>query len=294
MDPITLALIGGGLMAGGGIANVIGAYGQKDEALKQQQRQNTFAAQQRGAFDTGWGDLMSQAKGLATYQGDLTKYNQAEDLAKQNQLQASGASRVAGEQIARDQASRATADTMAMARRAGGSSSDLMTAALMGQQQENAAQSDISARSQQQLYTQQQQAKQDYLNQIGVSAAAAAQQHGLEYSSLAGKQQAVLGMSQQQLQGKLSLEDALFQQQQAKAGELANANAAIYSGWGNIGTQIGSGLMSAGFEGMKMANLGKANTPTVFANPSTSSTYWSSGTPTPTQIAAETYQKPPY
>lgn len=293
MDPITLALIGGGLMAGGGIASVVGAYGQKDEAKKQQERQTVFASQQRGLFDQGFGDLMAQAKGLSTYQGDLTKYNQAEELARQNQLQASGASRVAGEQIARDRASKATADALAMARRAGGSSSDLMTAALLGQQQESAAQGDISLASQQQLFAQQQQAKQDYLSQIGVTAAARAREHGLEFQSQSAKEQGILGLSQQRLQGKMSLEDVLFQQEQAKAGELANANAAIWSGWGKIGTDIGSQLMTVGFENMKMANLGKS-VKNPYKNPSTSSTYWSSGTPSPEKVAAEVYQAPPY
>jgi hypothetical protein len=292
MDPITLALIGGGLMAGGGLTKVLGAYGQKDEAKRQQERQTVFASQQRGMFDQGFGDLMAQAKGLSTYQGDLTKYNQAEELARQNQLQASGASRVAGEQIARDQASRATADTMAMARRAGGSSSDIMTAALMGQQQESAAQADISKASQQQLFAQNQQAKQDYLGQIGVTAAARAREHGLEFSSQSAKEQGLLSLNQQQLQGKMSLEDALFQQDQAKAGEYANARAAIYSGWGEIGTTIGSGLMSAGFEGMKMEGFGKSKAP-KYTPPSTKSTYWDS-TPSAAKVAAEVYQEPPY
>jgi hypothetical protein len=258
MDPITLAIIGGSLMAGGGLTKVLGAYGQKAEAKKQMGEAATFATQQRNMFDTGYGDLEAKAKGLSTYQGDLTKYNKIDQLAKENVMQASGASRVAGEQVAREQASRTTADTMASARRAGGSSSDLMTTALLGQQQESAVQSDISARSQQQIASNQIQTRQQYFDSLGATAAASARERGLEFSSISGKEQGLLSLAGQKLQGKMSLEQALFAQQSARAGAYADATAAIYSGFGDIGTTVGSSLMTGAFQDMKMGNLAKS------------------------------------
>lgn len=263
MDPITLGIIAGGSLLAGGLMKNIGANKQAVEAERQLERFKPYAAQQRSMFDTGWGDIMNSAKGLSTYQGDLTKYTQAEETAKANMMQSSGATRIAGEQVARDQASRATSDAMAMARRAGGSSSDIMTAALLGQQQESAAQGDISARVGQQLFTQAQQGKQDYLGQLGITAAAKAQQEGLMFQSQSAKQQALLGLQQQQLQNRLGLEDALFQQKSAKAGELANAKAAVYSGWGDVGNTIGSGLLAMSFQDMKMKGLGTGDKTTT-------------------------------
>lgn len=249
--------VGMGLNLLGGVANVIGAIGQKDEAERQMNAQKSFAERQRGAFKSGYTDLISQAKGLSTYQGDLTKYNKAEALARQNQMQAAGATRVAGEQYARENASRATANMMAQARKAGGSSSNLLTAALMGQQQESAAQEDISARSQQQIFNQQNLAQQQYLGQLGTSAAAAAQQAGLEFQSKSQKENQLLGLTESQFKEGMSLEDQLFGQEQAKAAAYQNAKSAIWSGIGGIASGIGGGLMNMQ-QGADQMNLMKS------------------------------------
>lgn len=235
--------VGMGLNVLGGVANIIGAVGQKDEAERQMNAQKSFGERQRGAFKSGYTDLISQAKGLSTYQGDLSKFIKAEDFAKQSQIQASGATRVAGEQYARDSASRATANMMAQARKAGGSSSNLLTAALMGQQQESAAQEDISARSQQQIYNQQNVAREQYLNQLGMTAAQAAQQAGLEFQSKSQKENQLLGLTESQFKEGMSLEDQLFGQEQAKAAALQQAKSAIWSGIGGIASGVGGGLM---------------------------------------------------
>lgn len=236
-------MIGAILQGVGALGSIIGAVGQKDEAERQLDAQKSFGERQRGAFKAGYTDLISQSKGLSTYQGDLSKFIKAEDFAKQNQLQASGTTRVAGEQYARDNASRATANMMAQARKAGGSSSNLLTAALMGQQQESAAQEDISARSQQQIYNQQNLAQQQYLSQLGMTAAQAAQQTGMEFQSKSQKENQLLGLTESQFKEGMSLEDQLFGQEQAKAAAVQQAKSAIWSGIGGIASGIGGGLM---------------------------------------------------
>jgi hypothetical protein len=246
-----------GLNVLGGVANIVGAVGQKNEAKRQMEAQKGFGERQRGAFKSGYTDLISQAKGLSTYQGDLTKYNQAEALARQNQMQAAGTTRVAGEQFARENASRATANMLAQARKTGGSSSNLLTAALLGQQQESEAQGDISARSQQQIFNQQNLAQQQYLNQLGVSAGAAAQQAGLEFQSKSQKENQLLGLTESQFKEGMNLEDQLFGQEQAKAAAFQNAKSAIWSGIGGIASGIGGGLMNMQ-QGAEQMNLMKS------------------------------------
>jgi len=239
----------------GGIANVIGAFGQSDEAQRQFDRQTQFGQQQKAKFTQGYGDLINQAKGLKTYQGDISKYVKAEQAAALGK-QIAGGGRVAGEDIARQQASQSTANTLAAAQRAGGSSSDLLTAALMGQQQEGAQMQNIDVNSQQQRQQMQQQAQQNYLSSLGQTAAAQAQQAGLQFQSEAGKQQQLLGLSQDQFQGGMALDQSLFEQQQAAAGAVQNAKSAIWSGIGGIASGIGSGLMGVQAQNNNMAALG--------------------------------------
>jgi hypothetical protein len=240
----------------GGIANVIGAFGQSDEAQRQFDRQTQFGQQQKAKFTQGYGDLINQAKGLKTYQGDISKYLQAQQAAELGKQMADGGGRVAGEDIARQQASQSTANTLAAAQRAGGSSSDLLTAALMGQQQEGAQMQNIDVMSQKQRFEWQGQAQQNYLQSLGQTAAAQAQQAGLQFQSEAGKQQQLLGLSQDQFQGGMALDQSLFEQQQAAAGAVQNAKSAIWSGIGGIASGIGSGLMGVQAQNNNMAMLG--------------------------------------
>jgi hypothetical protein len=235
--------------------NVVGAIGQSDEAQRQFDRQTQFGQQQKAKFTQGYGDLINQAKGLKTYQGDISKYVKAEQAAQLGK-QMAGGGRVAGEDIARQQASQSTANTLAAAQRAGGSSSDLLTAALMGQQQEGTQMQNIDVNSQQQRQQMQQQAQQNYLQSLGQTAAAQAQQAGLQFQSESGKQQQLLGLSQDQFQGGMALDQSLFEQQQAAAGAVQNAKSAIWSGIGGIASGIGSGLMGVQAQNNNMKMLG--------------------------------------
>jgi hypothetical protein len=239
---MAIPLIAGAVLQGlGAVGNIIGAVGQKAEAKRQFDRQTQFGAQQKSAFTKGYGDLISQAQGLKTYQGDISKYVKAEQAAQLGK-QMTGGGRVAGEDIMREQARQSTANTLAFAQRAGGSSSDLLTAALMGQQQEGAQMQNIDITSQQQRQQMGQQAQQNYLQSLGQTAAAQAQQAGLQFESEAGKQQQLLGLAQGQFQGGMALDQSLFEQQQASAAAVQNAKSAIWSGIGGVASTIGGGL----------------------------------------------------
>jgi hypothetical protein len=233
-------LIGGAIS---GITGIIGAVGKKNEAFGQLQSQRRFADKQRSEFNAGYADLLSQAKSAPTYQGDISRFQKVEQQAELSKRLASGMSRGAGEQIARDQASQTSANVLAAATRGAGSGTDIMTAALMAQQGENQAQNAISARSSEQQLAIQNQAQQNQLAALGQTAAASARERGLEFSSLASKQAGIMGVSQNKLSGQLNLNQQLFDGEQAKAAALADANAAIWSGVGNLASGIGSGLM---------------------------------------------------
>ena len=237
LNPIGMAanLVGGAL-------NVIGAVGQKNEAEKQMYAQEAFGKKQRESFKTGYADLISQAKGLSTYQGDISRYTKMEQIA-QEAKRAAGAGQVAGEGIMREQARQSTANTLAAAQRGATSSSDLLTAALMGQQQEGAQMQNIDIQSQQQRQAMQQQAQQNYMVSLGQTAAAQAQQAGLQFQSESAKQQQLLGLTESQFKEGMSLEDQLFGQEQAKAAAVQQAKSAIWSGIGGIASSIGGGLM---------------------------------------------------
>jgi len=237
-----IPLIAGAVLQGLGAAgNIIGAVGQSKEAVKQLDRQTQFGAQQKSAFTKGYGDLINKAQGLKTYQGDISKYVKAEQAAELGKRMAGGG-RVAGEDIMREQARQSTANTLAFAQRSGGSSSDLLTAALMGQQQEGTLMQNIDITSQQTRQNMQQRAQDTYLATLGQTAAAQAQQAGLQFESESGKQQQLLGLAQGQFQGGMALDQSLFEQQQAAAGAVQNANTAIWSGIGGVASTIGSGL----------------------------------------------------
>lgn len=249
--------IGMGLNVAGGIMNVIGAFGAKDEAKKQLDAQRVYAQQQRSAFNAGYGDLMSQAKSAATYQGDLSRYTKMEQQADLAKRMASGQSRGAGEQIARDQAAQTSANALAAASRGAGSGTDIMTAALMAQQGENAAQNAISARSAEQQFGLQNQAQQQQFAALGQTAAASARERGLEFSSLANKQANIMGVTQGRLEGEMNLNQNLFEGEQAKAAALQQANSAIWSGIGGIASGIGGSMMNMQAQDTQMSNLQK-------------------------------------
>jgi hypothetical protein len=255
MDLTKLTPWGMAANAVGGAIGLIGAFGKKGEAQRQLDAQRTYAQQQRGTFNAGYGDLLSQAKGAATYQGDISRFQKVEQQADLAKRMVSGQSRGAGEQIARDQAAQTSANALAAATRGAGSGTDIMTAALLSQQGENQAQNAISARSAEQQMAMQNVAQQQQFAALGQTAAAAARERGLEFSSLANKQANIMGISQNKLEGEMNLNQSLFEGEQAKAAALQEAKSAIWSGIGGIASGIGSGMMSMGNQAMQLKNL---------------------------------------
>ena len=248
------------LAAAGGVANIIGAVGKKNEAFSQMQSQRRFADKQRQEFNAGYEDLMSQAKSAPIYQGDISRFQKVEQQADLAKRMASGMSRGSGEQIARDQAAQTTANVLAAAQRGAGSGTDIMTAALMAQQGENQAQNAISARSAQEQMMAQNTAQQMQFNALGQTAAASARERGLEFSSLANRQAGIMGVSQNKLSGQLNLNQQLFDSEQAKAAALAEAKGAIWSGIGNLASGIGGGIMGMQNQAAQMSALKQLNT----------------------------------
>jgi hypothetical protein len=241
----------------GGVANIFGAIGQRDEARNQLEAQKMFGNTQRAALKEGYADLISRAKGLPTYQADITKYVQAQQEAEKQKMMAGGGGRVAGQAIAEEQARQTTANTLAAAQKGAQSGSDLLTAALMGQQQEGAQMQNIQAQSMQQRQQMEQQAQQNYLQSLGQTAAAQAQQAGMQFQSESQRANQVLGLGQEQLGQSMNLEQNLFQSEQAKAAAVAQANAAIWSGVGGLASGIGGGLMQMQSQANQMDMLSK-------------------------------------
>lgn len=246
--------IGMGLSVLGGVGNIIGAAGQKKEAKRQLADFRTFAGTQRSALQAGQADVMAKAKALPTYQMDLTKFAQAQQAAELGKMQAS-AGRVAGEDLAREQVRQTTANTLAAAQRGAMSATDLLTSALFAQGQEGAQMRDITQSSMQQRQAMQQQAQQNYLASLGQTAAAEAQQRGIQFESELQKAQNILGLSQQQLGQTMDFESNMFAQDQAKAAALQNARAAIWSGIGGLASGIGGGLMNLQAQNDNMSML---------------------------------------
>lgn len=251
---MALPLILGAL---GGAAKLVGAFGKKSEAERQLDAQRVYAGQQRSAFNAGYGDLLSQAKSAATYQGDLSRYTKVEQQADLAKRMASGQSRGAGEQIARDQAAQTSANVLAAATRGAGSGTDIMTAALMSQQGENAAQNAISARSAEEQRAAKAAAMAQEFSAFGNTAAAAARERGLEFQSLANKEANIMGVTQNKLEGEMNLNQQLFEQEQAKAAALEEARASIWSGIGDIASGVSSGMMGMANQKAQMAMLNK-------------------------------------
>lgn len=244
-----IGIIGG---IAGGIMNVFGAIGQKNEAEKQMYAIEAQGKKQRSAFDTGYTDLLSKAGALKTYQGDISRYTKAEQYA-QNNLRNAGAGQVAGEGIMREQARQTTANAMAAAQRSATSSSDLLTAALMGQNQEGAQMQNIDVMAQQTHQAMQNQAQQNYLATLGQTAAASAQQAGYQFESENAKQQQILGLEQDRFKGGMSLDQSIFNQNMEASANVQKAKSAIWTGFGNTLGAVGSNLtnyasMSKGYD----------------------------------------------
>jgi len=250
-------MIGQILGAAGGLAKIAGAIGQKNEAQRQVGAYNLFGEQQRGVFNAGYSDLMSQAKGATTYEKDLSRYQKVEQQADLAKRMASGMSRGSGEQIARDQAAQTSANVLAAATRGAGSGTDIMTAALLSQQGENQAQNAISARSAQEQMLAKNVAQQNEFAAYGQTAAADARERGIVFQSQAYKEANIQDITQNRMQGQMNLDSTLYEGMQARLGNLADAKTAIWSGVGDLLGGASKNMMAAQANKLGMSNLQK-------------------------------------
>lgn len=253
LDTLTKGLNPVGIGAGivGGALNIIGGIGLKNEAEKQMYNIEKFGKKQRETFDKGYADILASAKGLSAYQGDLSRYTKAEQTADLMRRTAGGG-QMPGEARALEQARQSTANMLTAAQRGAGSGADLLAAAALGQAQEGAQVSDIMTRSQTLGYEEKQRAQQEYLQSLSNTAVASARERGLEFESLSGKQNTILGLNQQMLQGGMNLDNQNFQMQSMASGNVAKAKNALWSGAGDVFTSIGSGLMDMQSESNNM------------------------------------------
>lgn len=239
-------LIAGAIASGvGSLLKLPGIIGQKNEAIRQLDKFGGYASDQRNRLKTGLATTRAEAEKLSTYQGDISRYEQAQAEAEMAKRMASSG-QVAGEGILREQARQTTANTLAAAQKGAGSGTDLLTAALMGQNQEGAQMQNIDALIQNQRQSMIQNAQQQYLASLGATAAAAARERGLQFSSTSAKENALLDLTKSGFQAEMAQEAQLFNQEMAKRAAVADTRAAIWSGLGNVGMDIGKSLMAMG------------------------------------------------
>jgi hypothetical protein len=271
-------LIAGAVASGvGSLLKLPGVIGQKNQAIEQLRSFGGYAADQRNRLKTGLAQTRSEAENLSTYQGDISRFEQAQAEAAMGKRMASGG-QVAGEGILREQARQTTANTLAAAQRGAGSSTDLLTAALMGQQQEGSQMQGIDALIQNQRQSMIQNAQQQYLASMGRTAEALARERGLEFSSKSAKENALLDLTKTGFQAEMNQEAQLFQQEMARKAALADTRAAIWSGVGNIGMDIGKSLMAMGGiqeqtnafkDQLELARVQRGGAPTTYSGAGT-------------------------
>ena len=261
----------------GSLLKLPGIIGQKNEAIRQLRDFGGFANNQRSKLKAGLATTRAEAENLSTYQGDISRFEQAQAEAAMGKRMASGG-QVAGEGILREQARQTTANTLAAAQRGAGSGSDLLTAALLGQNQEGSQMQNIDALVQGQRQSMIQNAQQQYLNSMAQTAAASARERGLEFGSLSAKQNTLLDITKTGFQADMALENQLFNQEMAKRGAVTDARAAIWSGVGNIGMDIGKSLMAMGGvnaqtnafkDQLELARVQRGGAPTTYSGAGT-------------------------
>lgn len=255
LDP--LSIIGMGTSLLGGVTSLLGASAAEKKAKEQAFKVGYFNQGQQNAWDTKMAEMMATQKAMPTYQADMSGYQALSDKARANEMQASGQTRVAGQQFALDQADQGLANLIQATSKTGGSRADLATTLLMGQQNAAAQKGQTLAQGQQMIFQGQQQAKMNTLNTLGQVAAAKAMEGYKTYASQAANQQGLLGLMGQDLQGRTALAQQGFQSEM-QAQNIANqaADQLFMGGAGVLGT-IGSGLNAIGMQNMKTNQLSK-------------------------------------
>ena len=250
MDPLTI-----GSLAIGGLAKIGSALFQADAAKQAVQAQNSFANAQRDRLTSGFTNLADMVKQQDVYKGDTTPYAQMTAEAKLQQLAANRGGRVMGEDIAKEQLRQSSANAFRQGAQGARSGVDIMNLAGLNQSILGSQELDIEKQSMQTQTAMQMQKDQQLTAALAQEAAAKSRERGLEFSSLNARQNALLGVEQGRLQGTLGQENMFYQQQAQAAGNLANAQAAIYGGIGDIGLGLGKGLMASSAQAAQMTSL---------------------------------------
>jgi len=234
----------------GAVGDLAGAFVQRKEAKRQKEAGAAFAAQQKLDFGQTYSDLFSLLGGQATYKGDTSQYQRVEQEAKRQQIMADKVP--VGDQIAREQATRSSANTFARGVKGAKSGTDLMSlAGLVGGQEAQQMQG-INYDTANRMQSNQQQANQAVISSIANTAAATARERGLEFESILNKSNATLGLAKERGLGSLDMNWNLEQQKQAQSAAVANSNAAMMSGVGNIFRSMGGGIAQQNMQNQQM------------------------------------------
>jgi len=237
----------------GAVGDLAGAFVQRKEAKRQKEAGAAFAAQQKLDFGQTYSDLFSLLGGQATYKGDTSQYQRVEQEAKRQQIMADKVP--VADQIAREQATRSSANTFARGVKGAKSGTDLMSlAGLVGGQEAQQMQG-INYDTANRMQSNQQQANQAVISSIANTAAATARERGLEFESILNKSNATLGLAKERGLGSLDMNWNLEQQKQAQSAAVANSNAAIMSGVGNIFRSMGGGIAQQNMQNQQMELL---------------------------------------
>jgi hypothetical protein len=230
-----------GMAAGavGGILKTVGAIGQAKETKRQMKEGRALASQQMSGFNKTYDDLLNLAQNQAVYKGDLSLYNKAEAEAKKQQTLA-GVN--PADQLYREQARLGTANYIENASRGAQSGSDLMSIAGIGAAQESQNMANININSANQMMSQKDRANQMMINSLTQTAAASARERGLEFESLLGKQQNVMGLTKEKGLGGIDMAYRNAQDDFARRAAHENVKSSIFSSVGDILGSVGSSL----------------------------------------------------
>lgn len=234
----------------GSAGNVVGAFGQKKLAKQQLKDGKVFAQKQKGDYSRTYSDLMSLAQGQDTYKGDVSQYLRVEEEAKKQQKLATVVN--PADQLFRDQASKTSANAFARGKQGARSGSDLMSLAGMVGANENQQMQDINVNTANRRQMVEQQANQSVISTMAQTAAAMARERGLQFESVLGKQQSIMGLTKEQGLGALDMDYNQQQEQFARQGALQDARSAIYSGFGDIFKSIGGGITQMNTQNQQM------------------------------------------
>ena len=207
-------IIGG---VGGAINDTIASTIQLKETKRQKKEFEKFSQKQQLDYDQAYADILNQARGMKTYQSDISGYNQvlSEAQKQQSQAQVNPA-----DQLYRESARQSSSNYIENAGRGAKSGTDLMSIAGFAAANENNAMQDINAQTASLLNSNKNQANQNVINSLGNRANAMSQQNIMQFNSENAKQNNILKLLGDQKLGALDLASSIFNQQMAKTHQL--------------------------------------------------------------------------